>query len=125
MRQKFPAPIYRVAESSPEAGFTFVEVLVSLLILGFFAVAVGQALFLSLRAERYSDAARASAVHLQTMAVAHWQERLDDFTESVAPWSLQSESIEVDVEEQSIAASLHRLRHPQDGPPVELMLWNR
>lgn len=93
--------------------------------LGLLTVAVGQAAFLSLRAERRANAARSASFLLQSGFVQHVQGTQVEDRDDLRNWTLHAESVEVEIEDLIREATLYRLHHADDGMSVSWMLWDR
>lgn len=125
MQRKYPALISDSHEHSSFRGFTLLEVLVALLVFGLLAVSVGQAVFLSLLAERRSDAARDAAFYSQTLAVHHWQEQDKSLQETLHAIGGTHEQVDVDVGEDTFRATLYQVGAESSRSSQTLMLWTR
>jgi len=110
------APISPAVTSNRQA-FTFLEVLVALLIVGLLGTAVTGATFAALRAETRGDALTRAGLACTAMQTAVW---LKESTESAVPnrWRFETASILTGVAPSQTVWQVHQLQAPVRGVPA-------
>lgn len=108
-------------------GFSLLEVLIALLVLGLLAIAVGQATFLSLQSELRSRTARETSIVLQQLWVDHWMDpEFDSASESIGPgWLVDDEKVDVALPDATLPGTLYQVRKDGQRRSVPVFILDR